>query len=78
MTLMIYALQRAAHDMAADIAKYNIIVEPENNMVGRAGRVMKLKDFSTSRECRKAINFYIKLARAEQAAVEQENQASLF
>lgn len=75
---MIYALQRAAEEMAADIKKYDILVDPRSHAVGNKQGVMVLQPYSSKRICRAAITKYIKIAKADESAEAMKNQASLF
>lgn len=75
---MIYALKRSAEEMRADIERYGIIVKPEDNIVGDEGGVTRLKDYSTSRECKRVIRFYIKKAKDADQREQMKNQNSLF
>lgn len=75
---MIYALRRVAEEMRSDIERYGIVVRPEDNVVGDEQGVTQLKDYTTSRECKRVIRQYIKKAKDREEEERLKHQSSLF
>lgn len=75
---MIYALLRSAEELASDIKKYKIEVNPEKGTIMWKTQMIQLQPYTPSRICKRELRRYIKMAKEAEQAKQMEKQGSIF